>query len=365
MLRVLALVPHPPGGASSRYRVYQMIPELRRLGVELEPRPFLDDAGLARYHRPGGIPRKVVDLLRGMRRRLAAFEEARGYPVVLVHREAWPLIGFDVERALARRGVRWVFDFDDAVFLSNVSDANRSFARLKPFGQPARLTRGAATVAAGNAWLAEWARAQRTGRPADEVQVVPTAVDAGVWRPRAREPGPPRLGWIGSPHTVEHLRLIGPALERLSRRHAGLEVHVVGAPFEWPGVAVHQHPWSVNTEAELMARCDIGLSPLADTDWSRGKCGLKLLLYMALGLPAVASAVGVHREMIRHGENGMLARSEVDFENALEALIDDPGLRGRLGVAARETVLSFYSVEAVAPRLKLLLQRAADSNRRS
>jgi glycosyltransferase involved in cell wall biosynthesis len=361
MLRVIAFVPHPPAGASSRYRVYQMIPHLERHGVRLEPRALLDASGFARLYLPGGVPGKLLDLGRGLRRRLAQLEEARRFPLALVHREAWPVIGFAPDRWMERRGVRWVFDFDDAVFLPNVSGANRLFARLKPFGQPARLAAGAAAVSAGNAWLADWARRERPGRLAGSVAVIPSAVDIEAWKPRPRDPGPPRLAWIGSGTTVEHLASIAPAIERLQRRHPDLELHVVGAAFSHPGIRVVVHPWSLDTEAAVVARCDVGLSPLSDSDWSRGKCGLKQLLYMALGLPAVASAVGVHLEIVRHGENGLLAPTADGFEPALEALIDDPGLRERLGRAGRETVEACYSLQAVAPRLAALLQRAAES----
>lgn len=361
-LRVLALVPHPPVSASGRYRVFQMARALECQGVTLDIRTVLDERSVARLYRPGALP-KAVDLARGMLRRWSDLNAARRYPVTLIHREAWPMIGFDPARWLADRGVRWVFDFDDAVFLSNVSDANRRFVGLKPFGQPARLVARAARVAAGNAWLAEWARSQRPGRPADEVEVIPTAVDTDVWKPRPRPPAPPRLAWIGSPSTVTYLDPLRPALARLGARHPALELHVVGAPFSADGIKTIVHPWSAETEVEITSACDVGLSPLPDDDWSRGKCGLKLLLYMALGLPAVASPVGVHREIVRSGENGILAATPDAFEAAIEGWLADPESRARCGRAARETVVADYSIASVAPRLAALLRRAAAAPR--
>jgi glycosyltransferase involved in cell wall biosynthesis len=358
-LRVIALIPHPIASASGRYRVYQMAPALERHGVTLDIRPFLDEPALARLYRPGHRAAKALDLARGATRRWRDFGSARDYALALVHREAWPLIGFDPARRLERQGTRWVFDFDDAVFLPNVSAANRAFVGLKPFGQPARLAAAAAGISAGNAWLADWARGLRRGVRGDPVEVIPTAVDTETWKPRPRDAGPPRLVWIGSASTAPYLEPLRPAFTRLARAHPGLELHVIGADFAADGIRVIVHPWSVETEAELASRCDIGISPLPDDDWSRGKCGLKLLLYMALGLAAVASPVGVHREMIEHGKNGMLADDADAFADAVDALLADPSRRCAQGRAARETVVARYSIDAVAPRLASLLERAA------
>lgn len=358
-LRVLAFVPHPRAGASERYRVYGMADALQGHGIELDVRAFRDARAFARLYQPGRVVEKALDLARGMRRRLRDLEAAEDFALVLVHRELWPLAGYRAERRLAGRHLPWVYDLDDAVFLPNVSVANRRFVGLKPFAQPARLVAGARAVAAGNDWLADWARRLRPGRPADEVAVVPTAVDTARWAPRPRAPGPLRLVWIGSHSTVGYLRPLVPVLQRLARRHVDLEVHHVGAALDMPGVRLVRHPWSEDTEVEWVAGADVGLAPLPDNDWSRGKCGLKLLLYMACGLPAVASPVGVHTEIVRHGEDGLLAPDAPAFGEALEALLGDAALRARLGAAARATVQARYSVSAVAPRLAALLRRAA------
>ena len=360
-LAVVAFVPHPPASASGRYRVYQMARELATHGVDLTVRPFLDERAFARLYVPGWTVTKAMDVLRGARRRWQDVGEAGRFDLALVHREIWPLVGDAPRRRLARSQPRWVVDFDDAVYLPNVSAANRAFAWLKPVGQPARLVAGARAVAAGNAWLADWARRQRPGRPPEEVEVIPTAVDTGRWTPGARARGPLRLAWIGSHSTALFLEPLRAALARLAAKHPGLELHVVGATFDAPGVRVVSHEWDERTEIECLRRADIGLAPLPDDDWARGKCGLKLLLYMALGLPAVASRVGVHGGIVSHCVDGMLADTPEAFEPALETLLSDPALRERLGRAARATVEARYSVRVVAPRLATLLKRAAET----
>jgi glycosyltransferase involved in cell wall biosynthesis len=360
-LEVIAFVPQPPASASGRYRVYQMARPLADLGVTLDVRPFLDGRAFARLYRPGEVPAKAVDIIRGAARRWSDLGAASRYALAMVHREIWPLIGGAPLARLAGHQPRWVFDLDDPVWLPNVSAANQAFQWLKPFAQPPRLAEGARAVAAGNAFLADWARRQRPGRPAEEVEVIPTAVDADLWVPRPRDPGPPRLVWIGSQGTAAHLELLREPLARLATRHAGLELHVIGATVALDGIRVVEHAWSEATEVALVGRGDIGLAPLPDNEWSRGKCGLKLLLYMACGLPAVASRTGVHPEIVAHGGNGWLVDSPGEFEPALDSLLADADLRARLGAAARVTVESRYSVRAVAPRLAALLQRAAES----
>ena len=359
-LRVLAFTPAPESGAAGRYRVFQYREPLRALGIELEPAPFLDEDAFRRLYRPG-VTRKAWDLARRTRSLLARLRSAGRYDLALVHRELWPLAG-GWPLALMRRGQpRWVFDLDDAVFLPNVSDANRRFVGLKAHGSVAEIAAGARAVAAGNAWLADWARRQRPGRPADEVQVIPTVVDSERWTPvTPDQDGSVRLLWIGSPTTLRYLEAWGPVLSRLGTRHSQLELHVIGSHLELPGIRCCSYEWSAATERSIAARCHIGLAPLADGDWERGKCGLKLLLYMALGLPAVASRAGVHPEIVTPGEDGELVDGDESLEATLDRLVGDPARRSALGRAARGTLERRYSLRAMAPRLADVLRRTAE-----
>lgn len=358
-LRVMALVPHPPAGASGRYRVYQMQEPLARMGIELEPRPFLGPDAFERLYRPGSAVPKAIDLLRGARGRWGDLAAARRFDVVLVHRELWPMLDPGVLERLHRHQPRFLYDFDDAVFLPNVSDANRRFAWLKPADQPRRLAAEAVAVSAGNAWLADWARRVRRGG-AGGVTVVPTSVDTRRWTPGHAAGGPPRLVWTGSHSTVQYLESVRPPLESLARRHP-FELHVMGASFRSGAIRVVEHDWSEEAERELVRAGQIGLSPLAPEEWALGKCGLKLLIYMAAGLPAVASSVGVHREIVASGENGLLAEDPGEFGEAVERLIVDRALRERLGRAARATVEARYALDRVAPLLAGALREAAEA----
>jgi len=360
-LSAVAFVPYPVAGASARYRVYQFVAPLESLGVRLDVRPFLDDVGFADLYRPGAIAAKIGHHLRGALRRWSDLGVAGRWDVALVHRDLWPFVGDAPLRRMRRCQPRWVYDFDDAVFLPNVSAANRRFRALKPARQYMELVSGARVVAAGNSWLAGWARAQRRTRPEDEVEVVPTVVNTDDWHPLPRGSGPLRLVWTGSHSTVRYLEAWREPLRRVARRIPELEVHVMGAHFEAEGVRVVSHAWGARAERELVASCDVGLSPLPDEPWSRGKCGLKLILYMAHARPAVASPVGVHPEIVCNGVNGILAEGSEAVADALARLLLDERLRRRLGEAARRTAEERYSVRAIAPRLAALLRRAADA----
>ena len=361
-LRVIAFTPQPDSGAAGRYRVFQWREPLRALGIELEVVPFFDERACAHLYSPGGVARKAWDLARLTPALVARLRAAAGHDLAVVHRELWPLAGEWPLALLRRHQPRWVFDLDDAVFLPNVSDANRRFVALKAHRSAAALAAGARSVAAGNAWLAAWARGQRAGRPADEVDVIPTVVDSTLWTPAPpANDGPVRLVWIGSPSTLRYLEAWGPVLARLGARHAGLELHVIGATLDLPGLRCVSHAWSAGTERPLAQRCHIGLAPLGDGDWEHGKCGLKLLLYMALGLAAVATRAGVHPEIVTAGEDGELIDDDDALEATLDRLVGDASRRAELGRAARATLERRYSLHAVAPRLASLLRRAAEA----
>ena len=361
-LRVLAFTPLPESGAAGRYRVFQWREPLRAAGIELVPAPFFDERAFARLYAPGAVVQKAWDLARLTRAHLTTLRSAARYDLAFVHRELWPLAGEWPLSRMRRGQPRWVFDLDDAVFLPNVSESNRHFGALKSHGSVGSIAASARAVAAGNRWLATWARGVRADRPADEVTVIPTVVDSERWTPvTPPDEGTVRLLWIGSPTTLRYLEAWGPVLSRLGARFANLELHVIGSQLDVPGLRCVSHAWNASTERSIAQRCHIGLAPLAVGDWERGKCGLKLLLAMALGLPAVASRAGVHPEILTSGEDGELVDDDAALEAALERLIRDPARRATLGRAARVTLEQRYSLRAVAPQLAGLLQRAAAS----
>ena len=211
-------------------------------------------------------------------------------------------------------------------------------------------------VAAGNDVLAEVAR-----RSARAVAILPTSIDTGAYRPTtATAADAPTIVWIGSPENLVYLEMIRPALARLSVRYPALKLRVICSRFpDWGDVKVERIPWSTATEADSLAAAHMGVMPLTDDEWARGKCAFKLLQYMAAALPCVASPVGANTEAVIEGVNGFHARTTEEWERHLESLIRSPELRARLGAAGREHVESRYALRTYQARYLELLARLA------
>ncbi len=358
MLRVLALVPYPTGRVpGQRYRIEQWAPHLRRLGVDVTLAPGLSPAAYERLQRPGGLAAKAAGLLAAHARRRRELRKLGGFDVAYVYRETVPGRSDWCERQLAAR-LPFVLDFDDAIYLPAVSPANAAFAWLKDPDKAARLCRMARRVMVGNDTLAAWAASRSTA-----VDVVPSTIDTDVYVPAPRDTAGagrlPVIGWTGSATTVPYLEALGPVLERVRQQRA-FELRVIGGqPRLAPALAARVVPWRAETEVADLQSLDIGLMPLSDDAWSRGKCGMKALQYMALAVPPVVSPVGVNATIVRHGENGLHGTTEDQWVAALVRLLDDPPLRARLGAEARRTVEARYSARVLVPRVAAILREAA------
>ena len=270
------------------------------------------------------------------------------FDAVFVQKGVFPGLYSGFERKIAARKPL-VFDFDDAVWLPRVGGLPilRALHRERAVQD---CLRRATAVIAGNDFLAEYAM-----RFNSNVNVVPSSIDVAAY-PHANNSN--IVGWIGSRTTLPYLKLLGPVFKQL-----GITPRVIasGDPGQL-GFDVEFRPWRLETEMEELAQIGIGIAPLPDTPWERGKCGVKLLQYMACGIPAVASAVGVHTQIIRHGVNGLLAGTESEWISGLRQLLADPVLRGRLGSAARETVAKHYDVRVAAGAVANVLEAITQTN---
>ena len=356
-IRVLGLCLAPlnqsPG---QRFRIEQWAPGLRTLGVHLEFEPFMSPELNTILYRPGNYGRKAALIGGAMFRRAKCLRHVREFDLVYVQRETALVGPAFFERWMRFMGVPYVFDFDDAIFLPNASEANQVFGFLKLPGKTATACRLAAHVMAGNDYLGEYA--VRFNR---QVTVVPTTIDTEKYRPsRPRWESPkPQLVWTGSPTTVRYLESLAGALQRLRERH-DFTLRVIGAPrVSLPGIEIDMMPWTPETEAVNLQGAWAGLMPVPDDAWARGKCGCKALQYMAVEVPAVCSPVGMNVQLIRDRENGFLASSEDEWVEKLSLLIDSAELRRRLGQAGRETVEAWYSAEVQVPRVFQIFKSAA------
>ncbi len=353
-MRVLALVPAvydtTPG---QRFRIEQWEPLLRAEGVEIDFQPFECKELHTLLHKPGATRRKLSLLAAAMRRRAALLRRVKRYDAVYVFREA-ALFGPPAFEWLVRRsGVPMVFDFDDAVFVPYKSPTNGHLSLLKSPGKTKSICRWSAHVMAGNPFLADYA-----GQVNDRVTIVPTTIDTTRYLPPSgkQDESLPTIGWSGSFSTVQHLDTVRPVLSLIAQTER-FRLRVIGTPqYSLEGLEVEAMPWRSETEIQDLSAIDIGIMPLPDDVWSKGKCGLKALQYMALAIPTVCSPVGVNTDIIQHGHNGLLAANEDEWVDCLRQLIRSARMRRELGQAGRETVEREYSAEAQAPRVFRVFQ---------
>jgi glycosyltransferase involved in cell wall biosynthesis len=364
-MRLLALSPVPAEGAGCRFRVLQYVPALERAGFSVTVAPFFDAAFFDLVYRPRHYAQKLRAFIRQSAERLRLLTTRDRYDAFFVYREAYPFGPALFEALLSHSAGRpLIYDFDDAIFLSNTSEANRFAAALKYPRKVASIIRRSALVLAGNEYLAGYARGHNRN-----VAVLPTCVDTTVFAPRTT-PAPadatPVIGWIGTPSTAQYLKSLAAPLRRLAATDPFV-LRLSGSvePILIDGVTTVDEPWRVDREVSLFNTCDIGVYPLTDDEWARGKCGFKAIQFMACGVPVVAAAVGVNREIIRDGVNGFLASSDEEWTAKLKRLVADADLRRRIGEAGRRTIEERYSLAVNAPRLASLLSEVAGRGRRA
>lgn len=334
-MKVLMLCTNPRFEPSMRFRLLQFLEPLKAAGHEVTLSTFL-------HEKPRGLAGHVVPIIRGFGHRLADLVRARQVDRIVVHREILPM-AFNHYVRLLPKHVELIFDFDDAVFLHTSSTGWR--ARIARPESTRLLVERAAVTYAGNEYLADYAR-----RFSSNVRIVPTVLDTDRFAPitkpaRAR----PLVGWVGSASTSKYLELVMPALEQVAK-HTPFTLRLVGAgrDFSVNNVEVDNRAWREDEEVRAFQELDVGLYPLIDDAWSRGKCGFKAIQYMACGVPFAVSPVGVIRDMVRDGVDGLWAQSPSQWVDHLTALLTDEPLRARLVASARERAVAKYSVKAIA-----------------
>ena len=351
-MRVLALMKYGARAASTRQRLLQYQPYLETRGIEIAMSPLLDDAHVARIGR--GRRSSPFAISSAYFRRLAMLLRARRFDVIWLHCELLPYMPGWVERLVRLAGRPVVLDYDDAIF--HMYDAHRSGLVRRTIGLKfASVVRSADAVMAGNAYLADYAM-----RFSDAVTIVPTVVDTDAYlpRPESRE-ARPVVGWIGSPSTWRYVAAMLPTILPVIARH-GAVFRAVGGGRESEGVAgVEAVEWREDREIAEVQAMDVGIMPLDDQPWAKGKCGYKLIQYMACGSAVIASPVGVNVEIVADGVEGLIAGTAAQWAAALDRLLGDAALRRAMGERGRAKVVSAYSLASQAPRVAAVLARVA------
>jgi glycosyltransferase involved in cell wall biosynthesis len=354
--RVLILSRYGRSGASSRVRFYQYLSSLVADGLQVTSQALLDDQYLARLY--AGQRRSALALVRQYWNRLQAVLAAGNFDLVWLEKECWPWAPTFLDPALLASRVRYVVDYDDAIF-HNYDQSRSAVIRAVFGGKIDSVMQRSALVLAGNDYLAD--RARKAG--ARWIEIVPSVVDLQRYTlaSHSRQSCGFVVGWIGTPATQHLIEPLVPILSKVLDSPDDKFV-TIGGRFRSPLFANHQmRPWSEEREVAEISSFDVGIMPLPDRAFEQGKCGYKLIQYMALSKPVIASPVGANREIVEHQVNGFLAATTQEWVDALSSLRQSRVLCAEMGAAGRKSVEERYSLQVTAPRIVALLRQVIDA----
>ena len=349
-MKVLLFSRYDRLGASSRVRLYQYLPYLKAHGIDVTVSPLLTDDYLHKFY--SGRVNHLTERIGPYFQRVVELLKTRRFDLLWIEKELFPWLPSWCEMLITRLGVPYIVDYDDALFHRYDTHSNRLVRKI--FGNKIdAVMRNAALVTAGNEYL--MTRAKKAG--AKRVEYLPTVVDMERYSVMDNvENSVFTIGWIGSPTTVKYLEMIRSVLLEWCQKDNSRLVIIGADSFELDGIRVEHHPWLLNSEVSEIQRFDIGIMPLPDNLWERGKCGYKLIQYMACGKPVIASRVGVNLKIVEHGINGFLAGSKKEWIEALDFLYTDFECRDAMGKKGRKKVGKHYCVQVMAPQLLALMR---------
>jgi len=359
-MKILALTKYSYSGPSSRYRFYNYQKCFSQQGIELQIKPFFSDS----YLQKNGFLRKLPEVFFSyLKRKLLCLKILlfpKQYSVLLLEYELFPYFPALFERLLNWRKIKYIVDYDDAIFHKYDSHRN-SLVRLLLKNKISRVMQLADTVIVGNQYLAEYAKKQN-----NKVIIFPTVVLLEKYENAAKksinkESDNFIIGWIGSKSTSKYILEILPEIKEFSGKYKNVEFHLIGfdksllSEEDIMEYKINIVTWSEETEIEEIMKFDIGIMPLTDDPWSRGKCGFKLIQYMSCGKPVVASPVGENVNIVTQYENGFLATSKNDWMNAFENLLNDKVLYSRIAENNRQKIRTHYNFEQICMEYQQLL----------
>lgn len=338
----------------SRYRIYQYLDHLGSQGIVADCRPGVSDYVYTRFAPYKGIIAKFVFFGTGALSRILACFIIWRYNTIFIQRlvlpHVYPLPEILICMIAGLLGKSIIFDFDDAIYATSL---HRKKTLAEKFTDPNRVARVIAkcdTIIAGNSYLADYARAYN-----NNVVIIPTSIDL-VRYPVKQITGknldePYVIGWIGMPGSLPYLNFLKPVFQDIAQSFNILIRIIGGQNFECPGVKVEHLMWSLESEVGQILSFDVGVMPLTESEEARGKCGSKLLQYMAAGIPAVASPVSANKEIVKDGINGCLAATLEEWVGKLSSLFQSTEIRQLMGQQGRETVERCFSIQANLPKL--------------
>ncbi len=345
-MRILFITPYPSGEApSQRFRFEQYFKILEQNGHYYETSSFLDLKAWSIVYKKGHLLQKIRALFAGYLRRFRDLFRLAKFDVIFIHREASPF-GPPVFEYFVTRVFRkyTVYDFDDAIWIPNASETNRNLTMMfKRFKNVADSCKWSSVVSVGNQYLAAFAIQYNKN-----VIINPTTIDTDEHHNSTKDHSNQKfmIGWTGSHSTVQYLDFVYPVLKRLEEKY-DFEFHVIcDTPPKFNLKSLKFVKWSKQAEIDDLLNFNVGIMPLPDDIWAKGKCGFKALQYMALGVPAVVSGVGVNAEIVDHDINGCVCNTQEEWYKSLEKLITDPVYLKKLSEKTREKIVNRYSVKS-------------------
>jgi glycosyltransferase involved in cell wall biosynthesis len=363
--RIAALVPNVLGfSPGQRVRIELWARELKAAGWSIEFFPFEDDALHEVLYSSGNTLEKAAGLFRCYKNQLEVVMRRLPADIVFIYREA-ALIGPAIlERVAARKGVPVIFDIDDPVFLPYKSPANSWASLLKLSTKTHTLFRLSSQVIAINNLIGDYARQYNPN-----VTVIPNCIDTSRYIPRpgindSGDGQPAKLVWIGSQSTMQNLLEIVDPLRRIQNDYEAPVLLIGSGAADLDLTQFEARQWSAETEISDLQEGDIGLLPVNDLPWNNWKFFFKAIQYMAIGIPVVARRIGSNAEIIEDGVNGFLVETDRQWYEKLALLIRDPGLRRRMGAAARRTIEDRFSFERQIPRVVEVFEKILDEQKK-
>lgn len=326
-----------------RYRFEQYFNYFTENGFHCHLSNILDEADDKILYSKGNYLKKLAIALNAYKKRSQNLEKIHQYDLVVIYREAILTRSIYFEKQIAKSGIPIIFDFDDAIWVKDVSAGNKWLSFMKSSNKIKGILPFCAHVTAGNNYLADFARQYN-----NNVTVIPSTIDTEKYVPMVKTNKVVTIGWVGSHTTVKHFELVINVYKSLKQKYGNaIAFKVIGDPnYRNEELGIIGEKWSNEREVELFNSIDIGVMPLDEDPWTKGKCGMKGLLYMSVGKPAVMSAVGMNAEIIEHGVNGFIPVGEKEWFDVLSLLIEDPALRNEIGARGRKTVEERFSFDA-------------------
>jgi glycosyltransferase involved in cell wall biosynthesis len=344
MPKVLIVTNHRKGRSpGQRFRFEKYLGILEKEGYEIIFSNFISESDDKIFYSQGNYWGKAKIFIKNVLLRTKEALTASNYDIIFIYREATMLGTSIFERWMAKSKARLIFDFDDSIWLPNISGGNRGLEFLKRPEKTKEILSVCDFVIAGNKYLKDYA-----SNYSENVEIIPTTIDMSYHVKKESDKSTICIGWTGTETTIPHFLYIKESLEKVYKKYGGKVYFklIADKHIKVPELNLETTFWKKEIEVEQLSEIDIGIMPLPDNEWTRGKCGFKGLQYMSLAIPTIMSPVGVNSEIIQHGENGFLATTSEEWESCLSQLIEDEVLRKKIGSQAQKTVEEKYSVKA-------------------